>query len=186
VLTHPVRLSALRVVIGLLAGCASEPQITSITAPTASLSSYKTYGFVAQPGTNRGGNATPLTTYFETSISTQMDARGYRKVDANPELLVNFDANVIADVESIPGPMIDPDYYGYRRGLYGGGLDAPLEIEMVHYKEGTANINVVDASKRTMVWEAQIQHELTGAAMQNPQATVDKAVTNMFTRFPHL
>jgi hypothetical protein len=45
--------------------------------PTANLSSYTTYGFVPQPCTNRAGNTTPLTPYFETSISREMDARGF-------------------------------------------------------------------------------------------------------------
>jgi hypothetical protein len=47
-----------------------------------------------------------------------MDARGYRKVDTNPDLLVNFNANVQekADVESMPGPYAG-GYYGYRGGM---------------------------------------------------------------------
>jgi len=137
----PGRFGALAVTIGLLAGCAPQPQIASITAPAANLSGYKTYGFVPQPGTNRGGNTTPLTTYFETSISREMDARGYRKVDANPDLLVNSNANVKeqADVESMPGPAAG--CYGYRGGLCGGS-----QVEAVHYKVGTAHSDVVDAS----------------------------------------
>ena len=116
---HPWRLSALAVAICLLTAYASTPQIAANTDPTANLSSYKTYGFVPQPGTNRGGNTTPLITYFEPSVSKQMDARGYRKVDSNPDLLVNSNANVKeqADVESMPGP--GAGYYGHRGGLYG-------------------------------------------------------------------
>jgi hypothetical protein len=181
---HAGRLSAFAVVIGLLAACASEPQVATITDPAANLSSYKTYGFVAQPGTNRGGNSTPLTSYFETSISKQMDARGYRKVDANPDLLVNFNANVKekADVESTPAPMMG--YYGYRGGLYAGGLAAGPEVETVRYKVGTANVDVVDASKHRVVWEGRSEGELTDEAMKNPQGAVDNAITRMFAQFP--
>jgi hypothetical protein len=140
--------------------------------PTANLSSYKTHGFVPQPGMNRGGNTTPLTTYFETSISREMDARGYRKVDAIPDLLVNFNANVQekADVESTPAPM---GYYGYRGGLYAGGLYGGSEVETVHYKVGAVNIDVLDASKRRVVWEGRAEGELTDQAMQNsrPRST---------------
>jgi len=180
---QPGRISALAVVIGLLVACESTPQINAVTAPSANLSSYKTYGFVAQPGTNRGGNTTPLTTYFETSIARQMDARGYHKVDANPDLLVNFNANVQekADVESMPGPYAG-GYYGYRGGMY-AGLGGP-QVETVHYKEGTANIDVVDASKRQVVWEGKAEGELTDAAMKDPQGAVDKIVTQMFAQFP--
>src|SRR6516225_3102854 len=181
---QPGRISALAVVIGLPVACESTPQINAVTAPSANLSSYKTYGFVAQPGTNRGGNTTPLTTYFETSISRQMEARGYHKVDANPDLLVNFNANVQekADVESMPGPA-PMGYYGYRGGMYAGGFGGP-EVETVRYKVGTANIDVVDASKRKVVWEGRAEGELTDAAMKNPQGAVDKVVTQMFAQFP--
>ena len=180
---QPGRISALAVVIGLLVACESTPQINAVTAPSANLSSYKTYGFVAQPGTNRGGNTTPLTTYFETSIARQMDARGYHKVDTNPDLLVNFNANVQerTDVQSTPAPV---GYYGYRGGLYAGGLYGGADIETVHYKEGTANIDVVDASKRQVVWEGKAEGELTDAAMKDPQGAVDKIVTQMFAQFP--
>src|SRR6516225_6957976 len=127
---HFRRFSAFAIVMSVVAACASTPQIAANTDPTANLSSYKTYGFVAQPGTNRGGNTTPLTTYFETSISKQMDARGYRKADANPDLLVNFNANVQerTDVQSTPAPV---GYYGYRGGLYAGGLYGGADIETV-------------------------------------------------------
>jgi hypothetical protein len=178
------RFSAFAIIASVVAACASTPEIAANTDPTANLSSYKTYGFVPQPGTNRGGNTTPLTTYFETSISRQMDVRGYHKVDANPDLLVNFNANVQekADVESIPGPA-PMGYYGYRGGVYAGGFGGP-EVETVRYKVGTANIDVVDASKRKVVWEGRAEGELTDAAMKNPQGAVDKVVTQMFAQFP--
>ena len=183
---HPGLVSALAVILGLLVSCASTPEIAANTDPTANLSSYKTYGFVPQPGTNRGGNTTPLTTYFETSISRQMDARGYRKVDAHPDLLVNFNANVQekADVESMPGPMVGPGYYGYRRGMYAGGLYAAPDIETVHYKVGTANIDVVDASQHKVVWEGRAEGQLSDEAMKNPQPAIDKVVTQIFAQFP--
>src|SRR6516225_2568592 len=180
---QPGRISALAVVIGLLVACESTPQINAVTAPSANLSSYKSYGFVAQPGTNRGGNTTPLTTYFETSIARQMDARGCHKVDANPGLLANCNATVQekADVGSMPGPYAG-GYYGYRGGMY-VGLGGP-QVETVHYKEGPANIDVVDASKRQVVWEGKAEGELTDAAMKDPQGAVDKIVTQMFAQFP--
>jgi len=179
---HPGRLSALALVIGLLAGCESGPQIVAQTDPTANLSSYKTYGFAAQPGTNRGGNATPLTTYFETSIAKQMDARGYKKVDSNPDLLVNFNANVQekADIQSTPSMGVG--YYGYRGGMYGGYGGS--EVNTVRYKYGTANIDVVDAAKKRIVWEGRAEGELTSAAMQNPAGSIDKVVADMYSRFP--
>jgi hypothetical protein len=52
----------------------------------------------------------------------------------------------------------------------------------VHYKVGTANIDVVDASKRKVVWEGRAEGELNDQAMKNPQAGVDKVVTSWLRR----
>ena len=178
-------LGALTMAIGLFAACQSTPQINTASDPTANLSTYRTYGFVAQPGTNRGGNSTPLTTYFETSIARQLEARGYRKVVSNPDLLINFNANVQekADVESTGMAPMGP-YYGYRGGMYAGGFYGGSDIETVRYKVGTVNIDVVDAAKRQVVWEGKAEGELSSEAMQNPQAGVDRVVTEIFAKFP--
>jgi hypothetical protein len=173
-------LSALALLAALSVACESTPKVHANTYPAADLSSYRTYAFVAQPGTNRGGIATPLTGNFETAIARELDARGYRRVDGDPDLLVNFNANSRenADIVSTPAPAVG--YYGYRAGLYAGGAD----IRTVRYRVGTANIDVVDARKKQVVWEGVAEGELTDAMMQDPQAAVSKAVAEMFTKFP--
>ncbi len=167
----------------LLASCATEPQVRSITEPGANLSAYRTYSFAAQPGTNRGGNVTPLTTFFETAIAREMSARGYQQVDSGGDLLVNFNARVTekADIQSTPGSA-----YGYGYGYYGyrGGLYAGPEVQTVRYKVGTANIDLVDAKRKVVVWEGIVERELTDEIMKNPQPAIDNAVARMFTQFP--
>jgi len=164
-----------------LAGCETEPQVRSITEPSANLSAYRTYSFAANPGTNRGGNVTPLTTFFESAITREMNARGYQKVDSGGDLLVNFNARVTekTDIQSTPGPAYGYGYYGYRGGMYGGP-----EVQTVRYKVGTANIDVVDAKRKVVVWEGVVDRELTDEVMKNPQPAVDGAVAKMFTQFP--
>ena len=70
-------------------------------------------------------------------------------------------------------------YYGYRGGLYSGP-----EVQTVRYKVGTANIDVVDAKRKVVVWEGIAEQELTGEIMQNPQPAIDNVVAKMFTQFP--
>src|SRR6516225_6579760 len=136
------RLGLLALAALSLAGCETGPQVRSVTEPGANLASYHTYSFVAQPGTNRGGNVTPLTTFFETAITREMTARGFQHVDSGGDLLVNFNARVSekADIQSTPGPG---PYYGYGYYGYRGGLYAGPEVQTVRYKVGTANIDVV-------------------------------------------
>ncbi|MBV9725531.1 MAG: DUF4136 domain-containing protein [Gammaproteobacteria bacterium] len=165
----------------LSSGCETGPQVRSVTEPGSNLSAYRTYSFAAQPGTNRGGNVTPLTTFFETAIAREMSARGYQQVDSGGDLLVNFNARVNekADIQSTPGPMYGYGYYGYRGGMYMGP-----EVQTVRYKVGTANIDVVDAKRKVVVWEGIAERELTEDVMRNPQPAIDHTVAKMFTQFP--
>ncbi|HYX75395.1 MAG TPA: DUF4136 domain-containing protein [Steroidobacteraceae bacterium] len=176
-----VRLSLPALAALLLAGCETGPQVRSITEPGANLSAYRTYSFAAQPGTNRGGNLTPLTTFFETAIAREMTARGYQQVENGGDLLVNFNARVSekADIQSTPGPMYGYGYYGYRGGMYMGP-----EVQTVRYKVGTANIDVVDAKRKVVVWEGIAERELSDDIMRNPQPAIDNTVAKMFAQFP--
>ena len=176
-------LSLIALAAVMLAGCETGPQIRSVSEPGANLASYRTYSFVAQPGTNRGGNVTPLTTFFQTAITREMNARGFQHVESGGDLLINFNARVSekADIQSTPGPG---PYYGYGYYGYRGGMYAGPEVQTVRYKVGTANIDVVDAKRKVVVWEGIAEQELTDQVMQNPQPAIDNVVTKMFAQFP--
>ncbi len=76
------------------------------TDPSANLSSYRTYTFAAETGTDRQGYSTPITSYFKESIRREMDARGFKFVEGGTaDLLVNFNANARenVDVRTTPG-----------------------------------------------------------------------------------
>lgn len=174
-----------------LAACAA-PKINTRaqTDPGANLSSYKTYGFVSEPGTNRGGYSTPITGYFKSAVSKQMDARGYKYSESAPELLINFNTNARENVDVRSRPTTSygvgyAGYYGYRGGLYAAGpIYSGTEVETVRYKTGTANIDVVDAAKKQLVWEGIAEGRITNKMMENPQATIDTVITDMFVNYP--
>jgi hypothetical protein len=177
------RLSLIALTALMLAACETGPQIRSVSEPGANLASYRTYSFAAQPGTNRNGNVTPLTTFFETAITREMTARGFQRVESGGDLLVNFNARVSekADIQSTPGPG---PYYGYGYYGYRGGLYAGPEVQTVRYKVGTANIDLVDAKRKVVVWEGIAEQELSDQIMQNPQPAIDNVVAKMFAQFP--
>src|SRR4249920_2781647 len=84
----------------LLTACASTPTIHANTDPSANLSAYHTYTFAPNPGTDRAGYTTPITSYFKESIRREMDSRGYRFVESGEaDLLVNFSANAREQVD---------------------------------------------------------------------------------------
>jgi len=173
---------------GLLAGCASGPTIRSHVDPSANLSSYTTYMFAEKTGTDRPDYKTPITSYFKEAIRREMDARGYRYVEGGPaDLLINFNANAQenVDVRTTPGSTFGYGYgyYGYRGGLYGAAAFPP-EVQTVRYKTGTANVDVVDLSKKQVVWEGIAEARLTDKMMKDPRTAISGAITEMFAQYP--
>jgi len=176
------------VAASLLASCTT-PKINtrSQSDPNVNLASYKTWGFVAEPGTNRGGYSTPITTYFKTAITREMNSRGYTYTEESPELLINFNTNAKeqVDIRSTPSMSYGYGYYGYRGGLYAAGpMYGGTDVSTVRYKQGTANIDVVDAAKKQLVWEGVAEGKITDTMMKNPQATIDGVILDMFMNYP--
>jgi hypothetical protein len=172
----------------LLSGCESGPEIRTNVDPAANLSSYKTYMFAERTGTDRPEYKTPITSYFKEAIRREMDARGYKYVEGGPaELLINFNANARenVDLRTTPGSTYGYGYgyYGYRGGLYGAAAFPP-EVETVRYRVGTANVDVVDLSKKQVLWEGIVEGRLTDKVMKDPRAAISKAIAEMFTQFP--
>ena len=170
----------------LAAGCATQKtaDVRVNLAPGADLSAYSTFGFPTQTGTDRGGYSTPVTDYFKAAVKQQMEMRGYRYVDENPSLLVNFYANVRERTEVRSSPAAAGfGYYGYRDGLYDAWPMYGRDIESVTYPIGTANVDVVDAQKRQLIWEGVAEGRLHEEDMDNPREAISSAVAQMFTRF---
>jgi len=182
------RLLAGAAALALLSACSSGPTVRSNVDPSANLSSFKTFMFAEKTGTDRPDYKTPITSYFKESIRREMEARGYRFVEGGPaDLLINFNANAReqVDVRTTPGSSFGYGYgyYGYRGGLYGASAFPP-EVETVRYKTGTANVDVVDLSRKQVVWEGIAEARLTDKIMKDPRTAISNVITEMFAQFP--
>jgi hypothetical protein len=166
----------------LIAGCAtnSAPDTRIDYDKTADFSVYRTYGFPKETGTDRGGYATLVTSYFKSAVGTAMEARGYKYSAENPDLLVNFYMNTRERTEIRPGVDTGFGYYGYRSGLYRGWDDD----RTVNYQVGTINVDIVDAAKKQLVWEGVSEGRVSEAALANPQVTVNAVVTELMRQYP--
>jgi hypothetical protein len=170
----------------MVAGCATQQkaEIRVNMAPDANLSAYGTFGFPEQAGTDRGGYSTIITNDFKAAVTEQMQMRGYRYVDSKPDLLVNFYANVREHTEVRSRPPLATGYYGYRYGLYDAWPLYPKEVETVSYPVGTANIDIVDARRRQLIWEGVAQGRISDKDMEHPREVIAKAVAELFAHFP--
>ncbi|MGH8241211.1 MAG: DUF4136 domain-containing protein, partial [Steroidobacteraceae bacterium] len=100
------KFTAVALLVALIAGCAttSPPNTRVDYDKQADFSVYRTFGFPKETGTDRGGYATLVTSYFKSSVTTAMEARGYKYTQENPDLLVNFFMNTRERTELRPNP----------------------------------------------------------------------------------
>jgi hypothetical protein len=187
-MTQPRRSFIAALCVLFVAACAttSKPDIRINSAPDANFSDYSTFGFPEQTGTDRGGYSTLVTDYFKAAVRDQMQLRGYRYVDSNPDLLVNFYAKVNerTEVHARPAMSGGYGYYGYRYGLYSAWPLYEQDIDTVTYPVGTANVDVVDAARKQLIWEGVAQGRISDKDMEQPKEIIASVVSQLFTRFP--
>ena len=172
--------------VAIVSGCSSGPSIRVDADPGADFSAYRTFGFFAPLATDKAGYSTLLTSRLKETAKREMQAHGYEYAASSPDLLVNFNVNVIdkTEVRSSPSMSAGYGYYGYRAGMYGSWSGYPQDVTTTNYKQGTLAIDVVDAARRQLVWQGVAEGRITKEVRENPSAAVDIAVTQVLAGFP--
>jgi Domain of unknown function (DUF4136) len=184
-----VRFAALVGLGLLLVACETRPEIRSQVALHANLASYRTYAFVPKPGTDKDGYKTLTTQSLERSVSREMLARGYtHAAGGEPDLLINFSVKTKDKIESDYSPAVDAGYgYGWGRSRFGYGYGFGLndyENDIQTVTEGSLMIDLVDRAHNEVVWSGTAVGRLTKKVLDNPDATINQAVTDIFARYP--
>jgi hypothetical protein len=165
----------------LVAGCASTPDVRTSHDPSVDFSRFRTFAFVTPLGTDRAGYESLVSQQLKSSTQREMEARGYQFVQADPDLLVNFNASLTQQTRVRSDPYMG--YYGYRYGYYGGWPGYSTTVDQ--YEEGTLNIDVVDARTKRLVWEGVAVGRVTDKARENRGAAIDAAVAQIFQKYPY-
>jgi hypothetical protein len=165
----------------LVSGCSSGPQISREVSPSANFASYKTFGYFPELATDRAGYETVFTARLKAATRSSLEAKGYVYSEKDPDLLVNFYANV-EDKQEIRSTPMSMGYYGYRRNFY-YGMSTP-QVETVDYKQGTLTIDLVDPAKKALVWSATAEGRVSKDARKNPGPAIDAVVTDMMAPLP--
>jgi hypothetical protein len=180
-----LNLAAILAIAAGASGCASDP-IRSDYDPTADFSQYNTYNFFADAGPEQTNYQSFFSQYMVAAITREMEIRGYTKSD-NPDLLVNFNAILQekTDVRTTPAPMYG-GYYGYRGGFYDPwmGYGYGTETHVSQYTEGTFNIDLVDARKKKLVWEAVGTGRISQKMLDELEERVNAGVPKFFAKYP--
>ena len=77
--------------VGLLTACSS-PTVSDAD-PTADFSSYQTYAFLSDVATDKAAYETLERAHLKAAVGRELNARGYRQDNTQPDLLVNFGAS---------------------------------------------------------------------------------------------
>jgi hypothetical protein len=146
---------------------------------------YRTYGFVPQPGTDRGEYATLVTRVLKATVSAEMEKRGYHPSET-PDLLINFQGHS-EDKQSVDGMIVGADFHrGLGWGLggrYGGEFNCYRDVRDV--TQGTLNIDVIDRNRKATVWEGTLARELTSDEKKDLIKSLPALAASVLKAYPY-
>lgn len=177
-------LGCLVVTSGILSSCASRPDVRSEYDKTVDFSMYKTFAFFDPLGTDRAHYKSIVSQYLKAATRRKLEARGLRYEAASPQLLINFNAKLTEKLRIDSGPDVSMGlgYYGYRGRFYSSW---PMYTnQATYYDEGTLNIDLVDATRHQMIWEAVVVGDVTRDKLDNLETTINNAVMAAFAKYP--
>ena len=168
------------------AGCASAPNVRVVADPAADFTQYRTFGFASPLGTDRDGYQSAVSQQLKASTRAQLESRGLRYAESDPDLVVNFGAALSEKyrVSTTPTATVGMGYYGYRAGMYSAWPMYRDETTVTPYNEGTLNIDIADARRRQLVWEGVVRSTVSSKTLGNIGPALDGAVASAFAKYP--
>jgi hypothetical protein len=162
------------------AASCSSIKVSSDFDKTAGFPSYKTYAFTPE------ALALPLDDINRNrllgAIEKELAAKGFTKSD-KPDVLI--DVNIKTQTQQTATATNSGGYYGrgYRYG-YGGGFSTTT-INYDTYVDGTLFIDMIDATKKQLVWQGRGTKTLEqDASQQRREENINYAVKQIFVKYP--
>jgi len=171
--------------LGLLAmtGCASGPTIRSNVDQSVDFTRFQTFGFMQPLSTDREGFQSFISRDLMAAAERELVALGLKRTDTNPDLLVNFSANLDQRLRVTQTPQTSASAFGtHRRGFYSTWPSYRTEVRQ--YTKGTFVVDVVDASRMQLVWEGVAAQRITQSRADNIGPVIDQAMQEVFAQFP--
>ncbi len=176
--------------LGMLAGCATAPSVSVQQDSNADFGRFQTFGFLEPLGTDRQGYQTIVSQTLRQAATREMQIRGFRYDPQAPQLLINFgaDLNDRMRVNTTTQPNrsmnMHRSSFNQRSGFYNTWPMHTQTTTVTQYQEGTVRIDVVDASRRQLVWESVVRSRVTNSTRNDVPAALNEAVTLAFANFP--
>jgi hypothetical protein len=168
-----------------LAGCASGPTIRSNVDQSVDFTRFRTFDFLQPLSTDREGYQSFISRDLMVAAEREMTALGFQRTSTNPDLLVNFSANLDQQLRVTQTPTMGGSaaWGSHRRGAsYGvwGGYRTDVRQDTM----GTLGVDVIDAARRQLVWEGVAVSRITRSTAENIGPALDSAVRDIFRQFP--
>jgi len=147
---------------------------------SADFSSFKTYTWTQQ----QPSPIQPLVaTVIVADIDHELSAKGLRKVEKDPDVLVSYwggaDAQT-AFAQTDPGYLSTGGVAPINATMWTGSLPA-TSTQVV---KGTLVVDLVDARKKQLVWRATAQAKMDYEKRSKIYDTVNKVIPEMFEKYP--
>lgn len=173
-------------VLAMLTGCATGPNVIANRAPGLDIADYRSFGFMEPLSTDRDGVRTLLSNRLVDAARRELEQKGLVHAEEQPDLLVNF---VVSTRETLSGRPSSSVNVGFRTGGYStwGGYSVGVgtsTADVVQQTEGTLVIDIVDAGSNTLVWEGALSGRITDKVRRNLDPAIDKAVVDILSEFP--
>ncbi|WP_375434161.1 DUF4136 domain-containing protein [uncultured Hymenobacter sp.] len=165
-----------------LAFAACSPVRVESTSQTSGVnfSAYKTYNFMDVTARNEAafqGSGAGIEE-LKAAVAREMERRGYQRADL-PDLLVNIGVVTQEKVQTRETTIYEaPRYIGQRRYRW-----QSEEVPVDRYAEGTATIDVVDATRNERIWQGVAASTLS----KDPEklaSRINEGITEMFEKYP--
>ena len=170
----------------LLAGCATGPRISSDSDPQADFASYRSYGFYSPLAVEPKGYSTPSSNLMKAAVRREMEARGYVYDESAPDLLVNINAYVNERQDVVSMPEVNYSYYySYRANAYFAVPFWSERTSVSRYREGTLNVDLVDARAKRLAWEGVAVGRVSRLKPGEREQRINATIAEIFAAYPH-
>jgi hypothetical protein len=162
-------------------GCSTVAEIQTQADSSADFSHYRSFAFFQPLGTDKEGYASLLSLHLREAARRELEARGYRYEEKDPDLLVNFNAETREKTSTTSSPHLGYySYWGHWHGVW-----THYDMTTTRYEEAILRVDLIDARKKQTVWEGSAKGMLTQQARKYPGASAMQALADIFRHYPH-
>jgi hypothetical protein len=161
-------------------------------APDVNLSQYKTYAWVdAKSAKNQDGSSPAdfARLGVQNSVNEQMQKKGWRLVNKNPDVLLSYDVLVERSVERKDEPVYSQPFARYYYNPYfrrWGTIYYPsrfigYDSYNVPVREATLTLSMMDARTDKKIWQGWTTQEVNSRLMSKNE--IRSGVKSIFKKF---